>query len=457
MHARQIPRLGGIAVVVAFYAPLALFTIAGGRLGATFVADPMLILGLAVGGVAVATLGVVDDVRGVRAVHKLWMQVAAAAVAYAVGFRIDAVTLPLIGKLEMGVFAAPVTVLWIVAITNAVNLIDGLDGLAGGIAFLACVSNFVVGYLHGSPVVVFLSAALGGAVLGFLMYNFNPASIFMGDSGSMFLGYALATTSLLGSSVKSSTTVAILVPVVALGLPIMDTLLSMVRRFLERRPLFSADRGHIHHRLLDLGLTHRRAVLILYGLSILFTVTAIALAVGRNWEVGGALVAMSLVVVGMVRSVGYFDQFWLRKSQRVRMRSKTTESLRGAVPEVLTRLRGAASPAAARASLQRFVEDAGLKECVLESGSGGSLEIFRLTAAPVSVHDRDIVWANYPLAKLHPPGRIRFAWRSDEGDVSPYADILLQLVADGWERCMNEQTGATELRQRRPSAAQSVG
>src|SRR5690606_22890845 len=143
-------------------------------------------------------------------------------------------------------------------------LIDGLDGLAAGVVFFAGVTNFVVAYISGSVMTALIMAAMLGSVLGFLIYNFNPARIFMGDSGSYLLGYVLAVTALAGASQKASTAVALLVPIVALGVPIFDTLFTIVRRFLERRPIFSPDRGHVHHRLLDLGLTHRRAVVILY-------------------------------------------------------------------------------------------------------------------------------------------------------------------------------------------------
>jgi hypothetical protein len=146
-----------------------------------------------------------------------------------------------------------------------------------------------------------LSACLCGSLLGFLRYNFNPATIFLGDSGSMFLGFALAATALEGAATKSSTAIAILVPIIALGLPIVDTMLAMVRRTLTRRSIFAADRGHIHHRLLDLGITHRRVVLMLYGLSIALALAAMGIAFGRSWQVGAALVVVGVLVAVIVR------------------------------------------------------------------------------------------------------------------------------------------------------------
>src|SRR5262249_3314458 len=161
--------------------------------------------------------------------------------------------------------------------------------LAAGIAFFACLTNFVVAYLGGNVLVCLVTATLAGSIVGFLFHNFNPATIFMGDSGSMFLGFVVATTSLFVASQKGGTAVAILVPIVALGVPIIDTLLAMVRRFLARRSIFAADRSHIHHRLLELGLSHRRAVLILYGASVVFTAGALCIYIGRSWQVGLAL------------------------------------------------------------------------------------------------------------------------------------------------------------------------
>ncbi|MCA9581655.1 MAG: undecaprenyl/decaprenyl-phosphate alpha-N-acetylglucosaminyl 1-phosphate transferase, partial [Myxococcales bacterium] len=246
VNVRKIPRLGGLAVFVAFFLPLGTLFALDSQVASVLFSNPLRAVGLLAGAAIVTTLGAWDDLRGVRAWHKLGIQTVAAIVAFACDFRIDAIALPGLGNLQMGIFALPVTVLWIVAIINALNLIDGLDGLAGGVAFFVCVTNFVVASLHGSSLVMLTAACLAGALLGFLWYNFNPASIFMGDSGSMFLGFILATMSMLGASVKSSTTVAMLVPLVALGLPIMDTLLAMVRRWLERRPIFSPDKGHIH-------------------------------------------------------------------------------------------------------------------------------------------------------------------------------------------------------------------
>lgn len=303
VHRAVTPRLGGLAVAAAFFAACGVAACVDTQGYAMFASAPLRLVGLGSGSLIVVGLGLIDDIRGVSAMRKLAVQIIAAVVAYACGFRIDSLQLPGVGMVPLGLLSLPTTVLWIVGIINALNLIDGLDGLAAGIAFFVCLTNLVVAAIHGAPLVGLLSASLAGAILGFLVFNFNPASIFLGDTGSMFLGFSLATTSIFGASLKSSTTVAILVPIIALGVPIIDTIFTVFRRFMERRPLFSPDRGHIHHRLLALGITHRRAVLVLYAVSILMAISAMTAASGRDLEVGAALLVASVVLFVFYRRV----------------------------------------------------------------------------------------------------------------------------------------------------------
>ncbi|MFN7702621.1 MAG: glycosyltransferase family 4 protein [Deltaproteobacteria bacterium] len=436
VNTRVIPRLGGLAVVAGFVAPLAALAFTQSDVAEMFYADPLHMVGLLVGGIIVVSLGAWDDIRGVRAWHKLGVQVLAALVAWACGFRMEHLTLPFIGELDLGVFGLPVTLLWITAIVNAINLIDGLDGLAGGIAFFACLTNFVVAALNGNPLVMLLAAALGGAILGCLLYNFNPATIFMGDSGSMFLGFVLATTSMLGSSIQGSTTVAILVPLISLGVPIMDTLFAMVRRVVERRPIFSPDRGHIHHRLLDLGITHRRAVLILYGVSIVFTAGAITVALGRNWSVGAALLVLTVAMLGLARFVGYFEYLQIRRRQKQHIHSRGTERLRVAVPELIRSLEDVDRDDIP-AMLERFASVAELLELELEPAGEEPVRGLRpmrwLASADAYPNGaREPVRASFVVGAAR--AKLRVAWLSDDGDVSPQADILLQIAADALER-----------------------
>jgi UDP-GlcNAc:undecaprenyl-phosphate GlcNAc-1-phosphate transferase len=436
VHERPTPRLGGLAIFIAFFAPLIGLFFVDSPVALMFTREPKKVIGLFLGSLLMCGVGVVDDTRGLRAIYKLVAQIAAGVVAFHCGFEIRAVSLPLVGELSMGIFAAPVTVLWIVGLINAVNLIDGLDGLAAGVVFFAAVTNLVVGLVGGADFVCLLMSSMLGAVFAFLFWNFNPARIFMGDSGSYFLGYVLAVTSLTGASQKASTAVALLAPVVALGVPIFDTLFTMVRRFLERRPLFSPDRGHIHHRLLDMGVTHRRAVLIIYGVSVVLTGLAIAISIGRSWEAGVAMLVASLVLIGLVKFVGYFEYLKPRAREQSRLRSRDGELLRYALPKAVRSLAGAQSEEELFAALGGVAAEAQLDLIdVIELRGEGSEK-----PAPRCVWQRypkaerrrdDLVAANFCIGpELKARATLCFRWESAAGEVTPQAEILLQVLVD---------------------------
>ncbi|UQA62374.1 glycosyltransferase family 4 protein [Polyangium aurulentum] len=432
VHRQSIPRLGGLAMCVAFFAPLVGLFFVQSVVAAAFTAELRKVLGLFAGGVLLCAVGAVDDTRGLRALHKLYAQVAVSILAFACGFRIDAISLPLVGELSMGIFALPITVLWIVGIVNAVNLIDGLDGLAAGVVFFAALTNFVVGYISDATLVTLFMASTMGSVIGFLFYNFNPARIFMGDSGSYFLGYVIAATSLVGASHKASTAVSLLVPVVALGVPIFDTLFAMVRRWLERRPLFSPDRGHIHHRLLDMGITHRRAVLIIYGVSVFFTVTSIAIWLGRRWQIGVALAASSVVLVGLVRFVGYFEYLHIVRRQKERLRSRDSEMLRYALPKLPARFEAARTEADVFALLTQLGLETGMSFLEVLPRADEEPTAFRWTnPKDTDPFGRDVVSARYPIGRDNVArAELKFGFRSEMSDVSPQTEVLLQVVTD---------------------------
>ena len=227
-----------MALAIAWAVPVIALSLRDPAIADVLKSKHVQLVALLLGGAVICLIGALDDARGLRAQYKLTAQVVVACLAFFCGFQIKAVVLPLVGALQMGAFALPVTVLWIVGVTNAVNLIDGLDGLAAGVSFFAAFTSFVIASFSGSVFVALTMAALMGALVGFLFFNFNPARIFMGDSGSYFLGFLLATTALAGGlQQKASTAVSLLVPVLALGVPIFDTLFSMFRRVLERRPI----------------------------------------------------------------------------------------------------------------------------------------------------------------------------------------------------------------------------
>jgi UDP-GlcNAc:undecaprenyl-phosphate GlcNAc-1-phosphate transferase len=272
IHTESVPRVGGISVTLA-----AMLALAGtAALGAADVDEVQSWMPALLGGLLVFGVGLWDDLRPVRPGTKLVFQVAGACVAVALGVRIDHVTL-FDTTLGLGLLAAPLTIVWIVGVTNAFNLMDGLDGLATGLAIIAAGTCAVVSIIRGDVQGGLLLVAFLGALCGFLPYNFNPATIFLGDSGSLVVGYVLAVTAITGLQ-KGATALAVAVPLLIFALPISETVLSVVRRTLGHgvRHVFAPDRGHMHHRLLGLGLSHRNAVLLLYVVSLSLSLLALA-------------------------------------------------------------------------------------------------------------------------------------------------------------------------------------
>lgn len=433
VHGRVIPRLGGVAIFGAVVATLLGLYFAGVVHELFDPVQQRLGVGLLSGGVLMFGIGLFDDARGARALHKLFGQVVAALFAWGFGFRMDVISLPLLGDFSMGVFSLPVTVLWIVGIINAINLIDGLDGLAAGVVFFAGVTNFVVAYLMGTTFVALIMATMAGAVLGFLFFNFNPARIFMGDSGSYFLGFVVAVCSIAGPLQKASAAVSIAVPVVALGVPIIDTLLAMVRRLLEKRPIFSPDRGHIHHRLIDMGITHRRAVLIIYGVTVALCIGSIALAFGRNWMVGAAVLGVSAVLFGLIRFIGYFEYLMVTARQKQRIRSRHVEWLRKCVFVYAQRVEKAHSEAVVFESLVWLAREARLDfiELMQQKSEREWVTVQRWAGDDYSDMDaRDVSTARFPFGSPTLGYHVKFGWRSEFGDVPPQMEILLQLIVD---------------------------
>jgi UDP-GlcNAc:undecaprenyl-phosphate GlcNAc-1-phosphate transferase len=307
LHSAPLPRLGGVAIYLS-----ALLSI--GISAAVLLHNPRLhssfsmktLATILVPATVVFLLGVYDDVRGVGPYAKFAVQAIAGAMLFAGGLRI--VNIPVIfGNHSFPWYVGlPFTVLWVIAITNAFNLIDGLDGLAAGSALFSTLVAFVVALLNGPSMVTMVTIALAGAILGFLKYNFNPATIFLGDSGSLFIGFLLSALALEGAQ-KAPTIVAVAIPVVSFGLPILETSLSVIRRLISGRPVFTADREHIHHKLLQHGLTHRQVVILLYGVSAIFAILSLFLL----WPTGSSL-GLVLAVVGIgiwigVQHLGYLE------------------------------------------------------------------------------------------------------------------------------------------------------
>lgn len=307
--AARIPRLGGIAVCLATSAALGVAALVPGGVIPGRTAESTFLVGVLLAGWIIFAAGLLDDLYDLRPTTKLLAQCLAALVAYGMGFRIETISFAGV-SLQIGLLSLALTVLWIVAVVNAFNLIDGLDGLATGIGLVALGSTFVVAWMLGNPEVAVVCAALGGALLGFLRYNFRPARIFLGDSGSQFIGFMLAVLSVHGST-KSATAVLAAVPLLVLALPLMDTLFSIVRRWLRGKPVFGADERHLHHRLLAIGLTHVRAVVLLYVLAAALAVLGMVLAFGPPTTVAATSLAGAAVIVALllfaIKRLGYHE------------------------------------------------------------------------------------------------------------------------------------------------------
>lgn len=265
MHTTAMPRFGGMAIYIGTVAAMLIFLPFSTRL-----------MGLIAGGTLIFLVGIIDDLKNLSAKLKLGCQILCAFILFEFSVRIEFIGNPFGGGYYFfpWIVSLLVTTVWIVGITNTINLIDGLDGLAGGVAFIASISIAYAAYINGNTEASMAMLAIAGGALGFLPFNFNPAKIFMGDGGALFLGFMLAGLSVM-SPMKSATMLATVVPVLVLGLPIFDTAFAILRRVINRRPIMEADKGHLHHRIMAAGLGQRRTVLTLYGISGVMGVAAI--------------------------------------------------------------------------------------------------------------------------------------------------------------------------------------
>ena len=290
MHKVPIPRMGGLAIFLGFFLSVLIF-----------VELTPQIKSMLVGAVIIVVLGVLDDIYALPAMPKLIVQIVAALVAVLGGNQIAVLSNPNIFSSnpywELGILSVPVSVLWIVAITNAVNLIDGLDGLACGVSTISSLTMLVIALAVSEGEVAVLMGALAGACVGFLPYNMNPAKIFMGDTGSTFLGFILAVVSIQGLF-KFAAVISFAVPFLILGLPIFDTCFAFIRRIAHGQSPMHADRSHVHHRLIDMGLSQKQAVAVLYVISAILGVCAVVIT--TSGEMKAMLLFLALCVVGCV-------------------------------------------------------------------------------------------------------------------------------------------------------------
>ena len=290
MHNHPIPRMGGLAIFFGFILSAMIFVP---------LSTP--VRGMLLGGVIIVILGIFDDIYALPALPKFFVQIAAALVAVLMGNQIDILSNPNIFSSEpywvLGIWSIPISVLWIVGITNAVNLIDGLDGLACGVSTISSMTMLVIALTVAEPEVALLMAALSGGCIGFLPYNLNPAKIFMGDTGSTFLGFILAVVSIQGLF-KSYAIISFAVPFLMLGLPIFDTCFAFIRRIAHGQSPMHADRSHVHHRLIDMGSNQKQAVAGLYVISAILGLSAVVLT--TSGPVKAMLLLLALCFAGAI-------------------------------------------------------------------------------------------------------------------------------------------------------------
>lgn len=286
IHSKPMPYFGGIAIYVAIMACMFVY-----------MPHSETNISIMIGATIIAFTGIVDDMYGMPAKIKLIMQIIAAAVAIHGGVKINFITNPLstTGMSLLRNLTIPITLFWIVGITNTINLIDGLDGLASGVASIAATTLLFTAALKGYDFIVMQCAIIAGACLGFLPFNFNPAKIFMGDTGSLLLGYMLSVTAILGM-VKSVAAVTLVVPIFALGVPIFDTTFAIIRRFLNKKPIMEADKEHLHHKLMKKGLNQRQTVLVMYFISMMLGLAAVIVS-DTDPAIGIMVVGFVVVVV----------------------------------------------------------------------------------------------------------------------------------------------------------------
>ena len=308
IHNKPIPRLGGLAIISGFLlSVLYLLFILSIEKTISLVGTEnygIKLMGFFLGIIILGITCFIDDSKNIPAWVKLLAQILSAVIVTVCGVKIDMIAVPFMEKniILNNVFSYILTIGWIVGITNAINLIDGLDGLSSGITLISCISLMIVFTINESPLLsIILITALAGAISGFLPYNFNPAKTFIGDVGSNFLGFSLAVISILGVA-KTYTAIVIVAPIIVLGLPIFDTLFAIVRRIYQRKSLkgvFMPDKGHLHHRLMARGYTQKEAVFILYGFSAILGVFAIVLLESGVWKaVSFAMVVSAIIAVG---------------------------------------------------------------------------------------------------------------------------------------------------------------
>lgn len=308
MHKNPVPRMGGLAIFIGIMVAI-VYSIISSQIEYNGIIFDDRIVGYILGASIIVIMGICDDRKPMKAIYKLIIQIIAACVAVGFGVTIGQIANPFEEGtyFHLGMLEIPLTILWIVGITNAINFIDGLDGLATGITCISSAALLFIFLITGQSFeAIFMSAVMVGATMGFLPFNFNPAKIFMGDTGSNFLGFSLAIISILGLA-KTYTIISVLVPIIVLGIPIFDTGFAIIRRIINKQSPMEPDKQHIHHKLIAAGLTTRQAVFVLYALCALLGLLAIVLVDSSLWKVIVLIVAIVVFMYAGIKYLGNDD------------------------------------------------------------------------------------------------------------------------------------------------------
>ena len=312
VHQAAMPRMGGVAIYLAFVVGALALGIYTRQVAALLIGSSIVML-----------IGWVDDAKGISPKVKLLGQVVASLVLIQGGFYVEFITNPFSdgGIISLGILTIPVTIIWLTGVSNAVNLVDGLDGLSAGVSAIAALTMTIVCIVQEQYTAAALAAVLAAAAFGFLRYNFHPARTFMGDCGSLFLGFVLGALAIMGLS-KGATSISILIPLIIMGIPVFDTFFAIIRRLFLRRPIFEADKDHLHHSLLKRGLSHRRTVLTIYAISAILGLCAILLATLTSAQAVILLILLIIIVFAGAEKLGV-----LRGSSKQRQ-AKTSKQLK---------------------------------------------------------------------------------------------------------------------------------
>jgi UDP-GlcNAc:undecaprenyl-phosphate GlcNAc-1-phosphate transferase len=292
VHQKIMPRMGGLAIFISFVIGILIIR-----------PDASYHWPIIIGGIIIIITGVADDMKEISPKVKLFGQILAALIVTVYGdLNLEFINLPFGGKIEFGILSIPITMFWIIGITNAINLIDGLDGLAAGVSSIALLSIAGMAMIMGNIYVMVIALILAASSIGFLVYNFHPAKIFMGDTGALFLGYMISVLSLLGF--KNVTFISLIIPIIILGVPISDTFFAIIRRLVNKQPLSAPDKSHLHHCLMRAGFSHKQTVLLIYAMASVFGLTAFIFSQSTVWGSLIVILALLITIEVIVEKIG---------------------------------------------------------------------------------------------------------------------------------------------------------